>query len=88
MIMANANGSVNASGNNFNNDGCKLDMITIDNGVDSASELAANSDVAIVCVGDQPHLTARETTDRLGTMDNIKLAASQEELVEKVAEAN
>ena len=88
MIMANANGSVNASGNNFNNDGCKLEMITIDNGVDSASELAANSDVAIVCVGDQPHLTARETTDRLDTMDNIKLAASQEELVEKVAEAN
>lgn len=88
MITANANGNVNASGNNFNNDGCKLEMITVENGADSAAELAKSSDVAIVCVGDQPHLTSRETYDRQDTKDNIKLAASQEALVNKVAAAN
>lgn len=66
----------------------QFELVTVTDGVTDAVAKATGADVAIVAVGDQPHLTSRETYDRQSTGDGINLAASQEELIHAVAAAN
>jgi beta-glucosidase len=63
-------------------------MVTVHDGVDDAVAKATGADVAVVAVGDQPHMTSRETQDRLNSEPDIKLPPYQEELIAAVAEAN
>ena len=75
----------NGSGSSTNR---QFTLVTVKDGAAEAATKAAAADVAVVAVGDQPHLTSRETYDRSTDGDNIKLAAKQEALVNAVAAAN
>ena len=66
----------------------QFELVTVVDGVDDAVAKATGADVAIVAVGDQPHLTSRETYDRQSTGDGINLAAGQAELIDAVAAVN
>lgn len=57
---------------------------TLVNGVDEAVSAAADADVAVVIVGNDPMVGAKETTDRT----DLNLVPSQEALVLAVATAN
>lgn len=62
----------------------KFQMTVLVDGVKDAVSKACGADAAIVVVGDEPLLNARETLDR----QDITLPAYQEELVRKVAAVN
>lgn len=75
----------NGSGSSSNR---QFTLVTVKDGIADAVARATGADVAVVAVGDQPHLTSRETQDRLNSEPNIKLAPYQAELVDAVAAAN
>ncbi|UOQ48375.1 glycoside hydrolase family 3 C-terminal domain-containing protein [Gracilibacillus caseinilyticus] len=56
----------------------------IDNGIQTAVELAKESDVAIVCVGNHPMVNGKETEDR----EHINLPLYQQRLIEEVYKVN
>ncbi|MCF6409637.1 glycoside hydrolase family 3 protein [Pseudalkalibacillus salsuginis] len=62
----------------------KFEQVIVSDGVEKAKEAAKNSEAAIVVVGDQPQINARETIDR----QDISLPPSQVELIEEVASVN
>lgn len=66
----------------------KFQLVTTKDGIADAVAKASSAPVAVVAVGDQPHLTSRETQDRLDTDPGIKLPPYQEQLVNAVANAN
>ncbi|ASO19054.1 beta-glucosidase [Actinoalloteichus hoggarensis] len=53
-------------------------------GVETAVETASGADVAVLVVGNDPHINGRETEDRT----RLELPPSQEELVRRVGAAN
>lgn len=57
---------------------------TVQAGIPAASEAAAAADVAVVVVGNDPHLGGRETLDRT----TLELSPADAELVRAVREAN
>jgi beta-glucosidase len=75
----------NGSGSSTNR---QFELITVKDGIADAVAAATSADVAVVAVGDQPHLTSRETYDRQSTGDGINLAPGQVALVNAVAAAN
>lgn len=66
----------------------QFQLVTVTDGIADAVAKASAAPVAVVAVGDQPHLTSRETRDRLSTAPDIKLPPHQEQLVAAVAAAN
>lgn len=63
-------------------------LVTVKDGIADAVAKASTAPVAVVAVGDQPHLTSRETQDRLTSPPDIKLPPRQQQLVDAVAAAN
>lgn len=63
---------------------CKFNEFVLQNGIDTAVNIAKNDDYAVVVVGNNPMVNARESQDRPG----LALAPKQMELVHKVAAAN
>jgi beta-glucosidase len=63
-------------------------VVTVKDGIADAVAKASSAPVAVVAVGDQPHLTSRETQDRLNSEPGTKLPPYQEQLVKAVADAN
>ncbi|WP_323959677.1 glycoside hydrolase family 3 C-terminal domain-containing protein [Arthrobacter sp. JZ12] len=57
---------------------------TLRSGAEAAREAAASADVAVVVVGNDPHLGGRETLDR----STLELPHSEQELIRTVREAN
>ncbi|APU19482.1 glycoside hydrolase family 3 C-terminal domain-containing protein [Actinoalloteichus sp. GBA129-24] len=53
-------------------------------GVETAVETASGADVAVIVIGNDPHINGRETEDRV----RLELPAAQEELVRRVGAAN
>ncbi len=78
-MMHNGNGS--SANRQFN-------VVTVLDGKADAAAKAAGADVAVVCVGDQPSLTSRETQDRNDGTDNIKLSQQQQNLIDSVSAVN
>ncbi|RAS65932.1 beta-glucosidase-like glycosyl hydrolase [Lentzea atacamensis] len=66
----------------------QFQLVTVKDGIADAVAKASSAPVAVVVVGDQPHLTSRETQDRLTTLPDIKLPPHQQQLVDAVAAAN
>ena len=66
----------------------QFNVVTVLDGKADAAAKAAGADVAVVCVGDQPHLTSRETQDRNDGTDNIKLSQQQQNLIDSVSAVN
>ncbi|PZF84815.1 glycoside hydrolase family 3 protein [Jiangella anatolica] len=66
----------------------RFELVTVRDGIADAVAKAEDAEVAVVAVGDQPHMTSRETFDRQSTPPGIGLAPRQEELIEAVAAAN
>ena len=66
----------------------QFELVTVRDGIADAVAKAEAAEVAVVAVGDQPHLTSRETFDRQSTPPGIGLPPQQEELIEAVAAAN
>src|SRR5690625_2716025 len=56
----------------------------LSSGIDEAVQVAKNSDVAIVCVGNHPMLNGRETEDR----PDLVLPEHQQKLIEEVYKVN
>jgi beta-glucosidase len=87
-VYVNSNAPYNVQHNGNNSPNSKFKIVTVTDGVADAVSKATGADVAIVCVGDQPHLTSRETNDRNNGDDNIKLAQDQQELIDAVSAVN
>jgi beta-glucosidase len=66
----------------------QFQLVTVKDGIADAVAKASSAPVAVVAVGDQPHLTSRETQDRQSSAPDIKLPPYQEQLVKAVAAAN
>ncbi|NGY65196.1 carbohydrate-binding protein [Lentzea sp. NEAU-D13] len=66
----------------------QFQLVTVKDGIADAVARASSAPVAVVAVGDQPHLTSRETQDRLTSPPDIKLPPHQQQLVDAVAAAN
>ncbi len=79
-ISIDKEGRVNTS----EQDPSQFERIVIENGIDQAVEMAKNSEVAVVCVGNHPMINGKETEDR----KNINLADYQQELIRAVYQAN
>ncbi len=62
----------------------QFEIETLSKGTERAAKLAAEADIAIVCVGNHPMQVARECYDR----PDIVLPAHQRELIKAVREAN
>ncbi|MDQ0297985.1 beta-glucosidase [Salibacterium salarium] len=62
----------------------KFEVNTTNDGVEDAVTNAESSDAAIVFVGNNPYINGRETEDR----EDLNLPSKQQELIEKVHEAN
>jgi beta-glucosidase len=75
----------NGSGTSSNR---QFSVVTVLDGKAEAAAKAAGADVAVVCVGDQPSLTSRETQDRNDGTDNIKLPQQQQNLIDAVSAVN
>ncbi|MDT7787922.1 MAG: beta-glucosidase, partial [Pseudonocardiales bacterium] len=66
----------------------QFQLVTVKDGIADAVAKASSAPVAVVAVGDQPHLTSRETQDRLTSPPDIKLPPHQQQLVDAVAAVN
>lgn len=66
----------------------RFELVTVRDGIADAVAAAEDAEMAVVAVGDQPHMTSRETFDRQTTPPGIGLPPRQEELIEAVAAAN
>ncbi|MDR2253938.1 MAG: glycoside hydrolase family 3 C-terminal domain-containing protein [Bifidobacteriaceae bacterium] len=75
------------NGNN-NSANRSFEMVTVVDGQADAVAKATGADVAVVAVGDQPHMTSRETYDRQTTAPDIKLPPEQEALINAVSAVN
>lgn len=62
----------------------RLELHLVSSGIEQAAELAAEADVVIVCVGNNPVLVAKEEYDR----PDIALPPDQEGLLERMLEVN
>src|SRR5690625_7884347 len=62
----------------------EFEKILLASGIDEAVQAAKESDVAIVCVGNNPMLNGRETEDR----SDITLPEHQQKLLEEVYKVN
>lgn len=88
-VHVNTSGANNVQHNgNASSANRQFELITVQDGIEEAVAQATAADVAVVAVGDQPHLTSRETFDRSTDGTGINLSSQQEELIEAVADAN
>jgi beta-glucosidase len=75
----------NGSGTSANR---QFQLVTVKDGIADAVSKATGADVAVVAVGDEPHLTSRETYDRQTTGDGIMLPPQQQALINAVSAVN